>query len=324
MAEDSLLLARLTRGIVRYIWKLKVDSQNQEAVGELIDQYAQVLKRARALDTSASSPNYDSKSNPMSVIEDLFIPVWGDCGDLTVEEVGGKADIRWIVDIEELRNQLACAVRCPLSLLGGWVKDATGALGSESIEKLDVRFARSSRRLQRALKNGITRLCQIHLAYQNMDPDSALFEVNMSETSSAEEEALKDALDTGVDVVQKILDMLEGVENIDKVEVINYLNQKILKLEDFELDNFMKAVGIEESLIVKDRKRRNKNRIIPVYNKDVLSYLPHMMGEKNGRQYGSHFALEHHRGIWEKKYGRCMVGTEVMDETGQGRFDWKE
>jgi len=323
LVEDSLLLARLTRGIIRYIWKLKVDSTNMEAVAEVVDQTATLLKRARAIDISSTSPNYDSKSNQMASVEDIFVPVWGDTGDLTFDKVGGEADIRWIVDVEELRNELACALRCPLSLLGGFVQEAAGSLGAQAIEKLDIRFARSARRLQRAIINGVTRLCQIHLAYINMDPDTTLFTVNMSETSTAEEEALKSSLDTGADVVSKMLDMLDGIEGIDKVSVINYLNQKILKLEDFELSNFMKQVGVSEE-IIKESQKPKPERIEPVFNLDVLSYLPIEITEATQRNIQSWVALSRNKKVWNEKFGELKVQESKGDAPpeNQGTFTW--
>lgn len=246
LAEDSLLLARLTRGIIRYIWKMKVDMTNAEAASALMDQYATLITRARAIDTNATSPSYDSKQNPMTVIEDVFVPVWGDVGDLTSEKVGGEADIRWIVDIEMLRNQLSFAMATPAALGGAFVKEASGALGSEAITKLDIRFARSSRRLQRALINGIVRLCQIHLAYMGMDPDPNLFEVHMSETSSAEEESMRKSLETGAKTFGVLMSTLSKVagKKIDKEKVWEYYNETIMRLDDFNLEDFYKDPAI--------------------------------------------------------------------------------
>jgi len=251
-----------------------VHNSNAEATNALLTMLVGMLKKARALDTSSGSPNFDSKFGPLSSVEDLLIPVWGDVDDLTYDKIGEDADIRWIVDIKELRNQLACALRTPLSVLGGYVEEATGPLGAQSIEKLSVEFAHTARRLQRALKVGIKRMCQIHLAYMNMDPDPRLFEVEMSETSTAEEEAIRDSLDKGVDTIQKIIQLMEDVdpEGIDKKKVVDYLNQKILKLEDFDLDDFKKVMttGFKES-----KESKNKPEIyIPVVNSDLMSYLP--------------------------------------------------
>jgi hypothetical protein len=248
LTEDSLLLARITRGLHRYIYKIAVDpdTTNIEAVNVLVEKYASILKKARAFDTRSNSPYYDEKWNPMTALEDIFIPVFGETNNVDVMEIGGKPDIKWIADVEELRNQLACALRCPLSLLGGYVQEASGALGAEAIEKLDIRFARNARRLQRALIEGITRIVQIHLAYMGMDPSLDLFTIHMSETSTAEEEALRETLDTSIDVIDRMFDLVDkavgegGDKEVDKVELLNFLNQKFVKLGDFDINDFLK------------------------------------------------------------------------------------
>jgi hypothetical protein len=73
LAEDSLLMARVTRGIIKYLWKMKVDAANSEAVAALMDQYATLITRARAIDTRDEKPGYDSKQNPLTAIEDTWI-----------------------------------------------------------------------------------------------------------------------------------------------------------------------------------------------------------------------------------------------------------
>jgi hypothetical protein len=242
LAEDSLLMTRLTRGTIKYIYKLGVDSTSVEAVANMIDEYISLLKRARAIDTSTTTgPYFDSKMDILGSIEDVILPVWGDAkNNLDIQKVGGEADIRWIVDVDELRDQLACALRVPVPLLGGHIKEASGALGSEALTKLDIRFARNARRVQRAVKEGLTRLCQIHLAYMNMDPDPDFFEVNLAETSSAEEQEVRDNLDVGVDIIGKYMDLVDGMGlRIDKVEFFDYLNQKFLKLNDLDLNDYI-------------------------------------------------------------------------------------
>jgi len=88
-----------------------------------------------------------------------------------------------------------------------------------------------------------------------MDPDSKLFEVNMSETSTAEEEQLKDTLDTGADIIDKYLDMFNRMQEanpkieFDQVEFFNYMNQKILKLNDLDINDY---ITIKEDQIVDD------------------------------------------------------------------------
>jgi len=251
-----------------------VHNSNMEAVGELIDQYSRVLRAARSMDTREGSPNFDSKENPMASIEDIFIPVWDNVGDLTYDKIGGETDIRWIRDIEDLRQQLAAALRTPLPLLGAWLKEATGPLGSQAIEKVDINFARMARKLQRTVRTGIKRICQIHLAYMNMDPDPNLFDVQMPEMSTAEEESLKESLKDGMEVVSSMMevvgDIVEGTDKeLDRIEIFNYLNEKILKLEDFDLKEYLVAAeeALEEEVPIEEvpeeerpleRKRRER------------------------------------------------------------------
>jgi len=454
MSEDCLLMARVSKGVLRYLYKLKVDGSNQDQIAELIEDMATILKRARALDTSSTSTHYEEKDNSFSVMEDIVIPVWGDAkNDLIVEKLGGEClrgdvkirlmdgtdheikemadnkekyigkdiyactkdgevvarrinnvlmtrpqttfvrvhidngehfdvtpdhpcmlrdgtfkmaellqageslmplylrkseskktpgyeevyipatgkyklthrvvaedllkderegkikaliltgiehnkkevgvylnhkvvsvekldiiedaydlviegaydknggpehcfalscgvfvhntDIRWITDIVEQRNQTAAALSVPLQMLGGFMNEMPDNSGSPSLEKLDIRFARSARRLQRSQINGYKRICQIHLASIGKDPNPKLFEVNMSETSSAEEIELMENLDKGTDIVDKMADMFDKLlgDKLEKVELLDYLNQKILKLNDLDIQNLIKNVG---------------------------------------------------------------------------------
>ena len=244
LAEDSVLMARIGKGILRYIYKVAVggDNSNPDAVASLIDEYVVELKRARSMDTREGSSNFQDKFGPLSALEDIILPVWGDTNNLTVEKIGGETDIRWIKDVDELRNQLACALKVPLQLLGGYQEELPSNMGQSALERLDIRFARQSRRIQRALINGITRMVQIHLAYQGIDPDLNLFQVQMAETSTAEEEELKNALDKGVDVVSKLSEYVETMfgPDVNKEELFDYLNKKFLKLNDFDLEKILK------------------------------------------------------------------------------------
>lgn len=243
-------------------------------------------------------------------MEDIILPVWGDVGDISIDKIGGDPNIRWIVDIDELREQLASSLRCPVPLLGGHVKDAVGSLGGEALSKLDIRFARTAKKLQRALKEGITRICQIHLAYMGMDPDVSLFEVNLSETSTAEEEELKNSLDKGVDIIDRYMDMFDKLDlNLDKSELFNYLNKKILKLNDLDLKDYISAPvndkpAIMEALISGAvREIRGKPARVPIFNMDFNAALPLKDSTK----------LYESKKTWEDAYGKTVV-TETKPE----------
>jgi hypothetical protein len=177
----------------------------------------------------------------MGALEDIIVPVWGNSDNFNIEKIGGEVDIRWIADVEELRNQLATALKVPLGLLSGYSKEGNpGGLGQNSVERLDIRFARQARRVQRSLINGMTRLAQIHLAYQGINPDLNLFEIHMAETSTAEEEELKDSLDKGVDIADRLFEFYAKAlgPDFNGPECADYINKKFLKLNDADMEDW--------------------------------------------------------------------------------------
>ena len=148
------------------------------------------------------------------------------------------------------------------------------------------------------------RICQIHLAFQNKSPDPTLFDINMAETSSAEEEELKNALGTGVDVVEKLADMIiKYVPGVDTTELLNYLNNKILKLGDFDIEKMVKDVKDEVGLRTEEGHPA----------RDVAAEME-KRAKSNGRRFlreGRNtdiFAMNYNsKSKWDSLYSQCEI-----------------
>ena len=318
-----------------------VHNSNASAVNAILNEVQATLRKARALNVDPSDPNYDQKFNPLSAIEDIVIPVWDDINDMAVEKIGGSPDIKWIADQEELRNELACALRVPLPLLGGFIEDATGALGSTSLEKLDMRFARNARRVQRALIEGLTRMAQIHLAFQGKDPDPRLFKINMGATSTAEEDQVRLSLDLGLDAIDKIMtisDTLVTPESdfeVDKVGLLNYFNRKILKLGDFDAHTYIikkkpsfsapvETSGGEHPVVHKTPPEVFKNNFPQDFKKGVGEEIPGPPPEKL-ESYRPMFntdlraalPIQEQKISWETDWGKAKVIIETSNKKGK-------
>ena len=197
------------------------------------------VHNSRALNLDSNNPGYLDRFNAMASCEDLIFPVWGDSNNLTVETLGGDTDIKWIADVDKLENQLITALKVPKQLLAGFSGEGGGGFeGGTALERMDIRFARQARRVQRSLINGLTRMAQIHLAWQGLDPDLDLFQIHMSQSSSAEEVELQDALGKSVDATRGLYDMLQDMVGVDlnKKELLTYFNEKFFKLSDLDLD----------------------------------------------------------------------------------------
>lgn len=232
LVEDSLLMSRLSKGVLRYLYKVSVKSTNPEAVKNLIDSYKVLLKRARSIDPRRGSESLTESVDLTDALTDLVIPVFGDnTNDLKVEPLGGQTDIKWIEDVKELRDQLACALRAPLSLLGGYGDEQPSSIGRSSAELQDVRFSRAARRVQRALLGGVNRICQIHMACRGLDPDPSNWELFMGESVTEEEVASSNAMK---EVIQNARDMNSLFDElgvgVDKKRLSEYLLTQLVRL----------------------------------------------------------------------------------------------
>ena len=326
LAEDSLLIARLSRGVVRYLYKVKVSGTNVVGINQVLNGYETALKRSKVMETAQNRlAKFEDKYTPPAVAEDVILPVWDNVNDVVVEKLGGDADIHWITDVEAMRNELACALRVPLQLLGGFSGEMPAFFSKGAADRIDIRFARSARRLQRSLLEGLTRLCQIHFAYMGMDPDLRLFKLHMAETSTAEEEELKESLKTGVDIVSTMYDTVIKFtgEEIDKVSLLNYLNRTILKLNDFDINMFVRKVGSSPD-ITSDQKKNEVKEVINavleeralekryaderIYNLDLKAYLPE-------KEFVDKKLVMNEE--WSDRYGKQTV--KIMEESVYGR-----
>jgi hypothetical protein len=242
------------------------------------------------LNTSDSQKEWRDKFQPiLAQAEDLFVPVSEDV-DVMMEKMGGEPDIKAIVDIDLLTNQLLGALRTSKSMLG-ITDDLPGSIGEGAANRISINFAKSAERLQSGTRQGIKRLCQIHLAYRKLNPDPSRFEVNFADISSAEEEELKNALSSGMDVVEKLMDVYtKAVPDIDKMELLDYCNRRILKLNDLDFQKLrtkLAAAGVAGLGTIGDAKKDVKNvqKIREfMLSSDCMSYLPDVTAEENIRK----------------------------------------
>lgn len=86
-----------------------------------------------------------------------------------------------------------------------------GSLGESALLRLDIRYARTVKRLQRSMIQGLTRLFQIHLAWMNIFPDPSKFSVDMDIISTAEEEERKAALSSALSTANDLARLMSAV-----------------------------------------------------------------------------------------------------------------
>ena len=209
--------------------------------------YANILKRARSVDTTAGQQSYNDRLSNLGMSEDLLCAVWGDVNQLKVEKLGGDVDIKWLTDVDKLEQQLCTALAIPQPLLGGSGFDNGG-----SLEQMDIRFARNVNRIQRSLIQGITRLCQIHLSYLGLDPSTELFQLHMHDVSDAAAKEKQENLKLAISTTSELFDALAKVVGEDKLHrenVFNLCNENYLKLPDIQYEDLLLPEGKKNTAV---------------------------------------------------------------------------
>jgi len=154
-----------------------------------------------------------------------------------VENISGLGNVGEMVDIDHFRDKFFGSFGAPKAYFGyeGDV-NAKATLSSQSI-----RWARSVGSLQHAVRQGLTRLCQIHLAYKDMDTDANKFRVMMVTPSVLELLDRLEAWQVVVDVAQALAGLGETL-GLDKLEWTIYILENTLWLPKQDIKKFVKLL----------------------------------------------------------------------------------
>jgi len=162
----------------------------------------------------------------------LFIPVTDGVGQMTAETLGGDLNIKDIVDVDYQKNKLFAALRIPQAYLG-FEEAMPGTIGSTTLVRLDIRYARGVKKIQRAVLSGVTRLLEIMYAVERGEkPDPKKISLEMEIISGVEELDRMEALERKLGVASQMLQMATELDaKMDTIPLIKYIFDSILGLK---------------------------------------------------------------------------------------------
>ena len=174
MMEDAMMSFRIIRAPDRRVFKIDVSGIAPEDVEQFMQKTITQLKRHQVVDPDTG--RVDLRYNPMSVEEDYYIPVRaGSSSDIT--SLQGQSNAMNVDDINYLKENLYAAIKIPKSYL----TRGEGGDAKTNLSQLDVRFARTILRLQRAIIAELEKIAMIHLytlGYRGEDILSFTLELN--------------------------------------------------------------------------------------------------------------------------------------------------
>lgn len=160
------------------------------------------MEAARSSLTSKSmierqSGRQDQRWNPVSILEDYYIPKRGNVEATKIETLQGASNATAIEDVEYIQNKLFAALKIPKAYLG--YVDSVG--GKATLAQQDIRFSRSVEVYQKMVIAELNNLAILHLYAKGFDGEDLInFDLKLSNPSS-------------VAVMQK-LDLWDGRFNI--------------------------------------------------------------------------------------------------------------
>lgn len=250
LAEDAMLVYRVTRAPERRVYKINVGNIDDKDVPAYINDIANRFKRSPIVDSQTG--NIDVRYNTASNDQDFFIPVRSDDAPNPIDTLPGASNLDAIADIEYLQNKLCIALRVPKTFLG--FSEAVGE--GKNLSLMDIRFSRSVNRVQQSMIQELNKIAIIHLYLLGFEEDLGNFTLSLNNPSSASEMLEIDQMITKADAYIKLVSdagngfaimsrrraMKEVFKWSDEEMMADYLEQRMEKAGASELDATSKII----------------------------------------------------------------------------------
>lgn len=176
LTEDAMLMYRLRRMPDRNAFFIGMGNMEVPEAMKWLNTFRKKFRKHEFVDPA--SPAYKKQYNPMTPLEDVFLPVReGD--DVRIETLPGGGNIGEIYDLEYYRDAFFGTARVPKAYLG-----FEGDINAKAtLIQQDVRFARTVKRLRSATIQGLRNLLDIHFMLSNTPGSDEKFDPTRSENA---------------------------------------------------------------------------------------------------------------------------------------------
>jgi len=181
LAEDSMLVYRVTRAPERRVYKIYVGNIDDADVPAYVNEIADRFKRMPIIDPQTGQ--MDLRYNQLSNDQDYFIPVRTEDAPNPIDTLPGATNLDQIADIEYLRSNLFTSLRVPKPFLG--FDETTG--DGKNLALQDIRFSRTINRIQQAMLQELNKIAIIHLYLLGFEEDFDNFTLTLNNPSTQAE-----------------------------------------------------------------------------------------------------------------------------------------
>jgi hypothetical protein len=207
LLDNILILSRLSRSQFYRIFGIEVGKADSVETQKIIKEVRNAISSQRSVNLEKGT--LDSMSSPISTGGNVYIPMRDGVGSVKVDTTGGDVDVRALLDIDHFDNQYFGALKVPKQFLGQ-AEDMPGGLGDTTLTRLDIRYARTCKRVQTVVKEGVKDLIDWYCSEKNITPPD--YEVHMATISTAEDAEAVESEELRLARLDRILELLERLD----------------------------------------------------------------------------------------------------------------
>ena len=178
LAEDAMLVYRVTRAPERRVFKVYVGNIDDEDVESYVQKVANKFKRTQTADNKTGQ--LDVRYNTLAVDQDYFVPVRDPNAQSPIETLPGATNLDQIADIQFIQRKMVTALRVPKTFLG--FEEPIGE--GKNLALMDIRFARTINRIQQAMIQELNKIAIVHLYMLGFHEELSNFKLSLNNPST--------------------------------------------------------------------------------------------------------------------------------------------
>lgn len=165
LMEEQMVIYRMNMHPDRLIFKIFTGSMGTEERRRVVRIWRREIEKLVSRDQQTGK--FTAEYAPWMVTQNIYWPVGQNDNVSGVEKFPGSNNAGDIFDVEYMRDLFFAGTRVPKAYMG--FEDSQGYRGTDTLSAQSIKFARGVQRMQRAMLQGFTRMCRIHLALRGID-----------------------------------------------------------------------------------------------------------------------------------------------------------
>lgn len=242
LLENSVLLNRLTRSSVVRAIQMEVGDMPANQVQNVTSRVKTLIENKISLDVGKNMSEF---TNPGPLENTIIIPTRNGKGSLTINQIGGEVDPKQLTDLDWYNNKLFGGLKIPKQYFG-WVDDAGGFSGGQSLSQYSARFGKAVKRMQASLCEMVQDMINLILIDTGCPRYIGRFQIKMQAPVTQEEIDRKQDLSNTLRNISDIMNTLGDVQTassklkilksllgecLNDQEIVNILQEEIEKQE---------------------------------------------------------------------------------------------